>query len=133
MTLGGSVDASGASITFDIAQRTTSDTAMVNSISAIDSGTYSIRVATDQTEGQYKLAGNAADFDQTVTLTVKDTDLTAELTKGVTTTVNGMEYTLDTVDGVLSLNVETASVGSTYVSQTVSSGSMILSNGDSAI
>jgi autotransporter passenger strand-loop-strand repeat protein len=103
--MSGTVDASSAHVTFDVSERTTSATVILNDIALLNAMDYSISVAAAQEAGQYKLAGNASDFNETVKLTVKDTDLTADLTKGVTAAVNGKDYTLDTVNGELCLTI----------------------------
>ena len=105
MYLEGTANASNAEVTFDVAQRTTSDDVIVNDITRLSGGTYSVSVAADQTNGQYKLAGNASTFNQNLTLTVKNTNLTATLTKGSKTTVGGKDYTLSVVSGNLCLTV----------------------------
>ena len=106
--LWGTVDASRAAIVFDVAQRVASDATIINDITKVNGGTYSVNVYSNQANGRYKLAGYASTFDQTVTLTVKDTDLTATLTKDVTTTVGGKGYTLNVVDDELCLTVITS-------------------------
>ena len=100
------VNASNADIMFDVTQRTVSDAVIVNDITMLNGGIYSVNVSSDQAEGRYKLAGNAADFSQTVTLTVKDTALSAALAKDTATVVGGKDYTLAVVDGELCLGVE---------------------------
>ncbi len=98
-------DANCANITFDISQRTTSDEVIIDDLTMLDGGTYSVSVVADQTNGQYKLAGNASTFNQNLMLTVKNTNLTATLTKGSKTTVGGKDYTLSVVSGNLCLTV----------------------------
>ena len=106
MTLSGAISATSANIVFDVAQRKASDAALINDVSKITGGTYSITVAADQADGQYKLASGASAFNKNVTLTVKDTNLSAKLTTGGTTTIGGKDYTLSVVSGNLCLAVE---------------------------
>jgi autotransporter passenger strand-loop-strand repeat protein len=105
MTLSGVVDANNADITFDITERTGVETVIVNNITLLNGGTYSINVAAEQAEGVYKLAGNASAFSQNVTLTVKDTNLTTMLTRGNTASIGGKDYTLNVVNEELCLTV----------------------------
>ncbi len=130
----GAIVADEAEIVFDITQRKISDTVILNNIAKLDGGTYFVSVSASQAEGQYKLANNASAFNQSVTLTVTNTQLTAQLTKGVTKTVNGVGYTLNVSNGTLNLNVvNNVSSGSTYNSRIISAGSLVLSNGDTAV
>ena len=110
MTLSGAISATSANIIFDVARRKASDAALINDVSKITGGTYSITVAADQADGQYKLAGGASAFNKNVTLTVKDTNLSTRLATGGTMTVGGKEYTLSVVSGNLCLEVETIEV-----------------------
>ena len=99
------VQAGNANIMLDISRRKTTDGVIITDISLFEGGTYSISVSASQAEGQYRLAGNAVAFAQNVMLTVKDTDLTTTLTKGVKANVGGKEYTLSVLGGNLCLTV----------------------------
>ncbi|MCR4573505.1 MAG: AIDA repeat-containing protein [Lentisphaeria bacterium] len=105
MTLSGTVDASNASITFDVSQRTENSSVLIANFNHIDTAEYFVTVAANQTEGQYRLAGNAADFNGSMTLTVKDTNLTTRLSRDTVATVGRKDYSLVVNSGILWLTV----------------------------
>ena len=106
MTLSSTANAANANIIFDVSERTTADTVIINDISLLNASNYFITVSSSQSNGQYKLAGNAAAYNKTITLSVKNTSQTAQLTRGVTQTIGNKSYTLDVVNGNLCLAVE---------------------------
>jgi len=79
--------------------------------------TYTITVNADQTEGIYRLAEGASEFDQTITVVnIAGVDL-GTLTIGETNNVSGVDYTLFlSEDGVLSLKVGETETPSPYTS-----------------
>ena len=106
MTLSSTANAANAAITFDVSERTTADRVIVNDIALLNASNYFITVSSSQSNGQYNLAGNATAFNKHITLSVKNTSLTARLTRGVTQTIGNKSYTLDVVNGNLCLAVE---------------------------
>ena len=101
----GTVDASNADVTFDISERKTTDKVIVDDITNLDAGSFSITVSASQAEGTYKLAGNAADFSGT--LTIGDGTITyGSLTvNGATLTYNDVNYTLVNSNSELALHI----------------------------
>ena len=106
MTLSATANAANANITFDVSERTTADTVIINDISLLNASNYFITVSSSQSNGQYKLAGNAATYNKTITLSVKNTSQTAQLTRGITQTIGNKSYTVDVINGNLCLSVE---------------------------
>ena len=106
MTLSATANVENANITFDVSERTTADTVIINDISLLNASNYFITVNASQSNGQYKLAGNAFAYDKTITLSVKNNSQTARLTRGVTQTIGNKSYTVDVINGNLCLVVE---------------------------
>lgn len=92
-------------VIFAVEQRKTSDDAIIDDISIFRNGTYSITVSASQEEGRYRLAGNAGNFDKT--LTVKDTSFKklGSLNVGGSFSAKGYTYSLLLDQGTLVLNV----------------------------
>ena len=94
MTLSGAVNASDASITLDVSQRTEYSSVLIANFYNIDVAKYFVSVSADQGEGMYRLAGKAADFNGSMTLTVKGTNLTTQLSRESVATLAGKDYSL---------------------------------------
>lgn len=106
MTLSTTANTANANITFDVSERTTADTVIINDISLINASNYFVTVNASQSNGQYKLAGNAAAYNKTITLSVKNTSYTARLTRGIAQVIGNKSYTVDVINGNLCLAVE---------------------------
>ena len=106
MTLSSIVNASNADIKFDISSRTTADKVILNDMSLLNASNYFVTVNASQSNGQYMLAGNATAFNKSITLSVKNTSQTAQLTRDVTQTIGNKAYTVDVINGNLCLAVE---------------------------
>ena len=106
MTLSSLVNAANANIKFDVSSRTTADKVIVNDISLLNASNYFVTVNASQSNGQYMLAGNAAAFNKSITLSVKNTSQNVQLTRGVTQTIGNKSYTVDVINGNLCLAVE---------------------------
>ena len=102
----GKVDASKADVTFNISERTTADRVIINDIANLEAKSFSITVSASQAEGEYKLAGNTANF--TGTLTIGDDTITygSITVNGNDLVYNNVSYSLDQVNGILSLTID---------------------------
>ena len=76
------VDASGANIVVDLSSRSSNDNYSIVNWDWLGANTFSVNVAADQASGVYKLASNAASFDQTVNLTVEGDEASFSLSIG---------------------------------------------------
>ena len=104
-----SMDA-GAILDFDISQLAPGAGARVNDLSAVK-GTpvYTLTVKGTQQNGKYTLAKGASGFFDTVKFkNVSDIYAYGMLTLGQTTTIGGVDYTLELADDVLSVTVGSA-------------------------
>ena len=111
----GTVDAARADITFDISQRKTTDRYIVSNIAYINANSYSISVSADQTEGTYKLAQGADNFTGTLTIGDGTVDYGSITVNGADFVYNGVTYSLDQLDGNLTLTISGGAVPSTTV------------------
>ena len=106
MTLSSIVNAAIANITFDVSCRTTADKIILNDLSLLNASNYFVTVNASQSNGQYMLAGNATAFNNSITLSVKNTSQTVQLTRGLTQIIGNKAYTVDVINGNLCLAVE---------------------------
>ncbi len=97
----------GAIIDFDIINRTTDDGYMINDLSLIQgTPSYFISVSENQAAGTYKLAQGAASFKDTITIAgAQGASLGPVTVNGDNVVYNGVTYSLDQVDGNLTLTV----------------------------
>ena len=101
----GKVDASNADVTFNISERTTADRVIINDIANLEAKSFSITVSASQAEGEYKLAGNAADFTGTLTIGDGTVNYGSITVNGNDLVYNNVSYSLDQVNGTLSLTI----------------------------
>ena len=97
----------GSILDFDLTQTTAGADVLVNDLSIL-MGTPSYTLTVDGTpaEGDYKLAGGAAGFSKTITVTTTGGEDLGTLTVGQTATIGGVDYTLNLGgDNVLSVTV----------------------------
>ncbi|MBQ4330088.1 MAG: AIDA repeat-containing protein, partial [Lentisphaeria bacterium] len=93
----------GAKIDFTVTDRKTEDGYLINDMSRIQgTPSYTITVSTDQADGTYKLAQGASNF--TGTLTIGNGSITVN---GDDFAHNGKTYSLDQIDGNLTLTIDT--------------------------
>ena len=93
---------SGAILDFDLTQTTAGADALVNDLSFVRDLplTYTLTVSGSEATGTYKLAGNAAGFDKTITVkNTSGTTLGTLTVGGDTQTLGGRDYTLTLTDG----------------------------------
>ena len=122
VTVTGSADVYGE-LNFNLSERTVNDTFIVDDITGLnvyETSFYSISVADDQAEGTYQLAGNAANFNQTIS--IKGEVLTVN---GESVTVGGQQYTLAVTDSILTLTVGTSTPEPT--------GNVLIYSGDTLV
>ena len=92
-------------VDFDLTNRIAEDAALVNNLSLIrGTPNYTITVLAEQTEGVYILAGGAAGFATTVTISVEGGG-SDSITVGETVTLDGRDYTLNLDSSLLTLTV----------------------------
>ncbi len=106
---------------FDLSERSAGDTYIVDNIANLnltEIGCYSVTVSDNQANGTYKLAGNAASFNETISI-----DGTALSVNGTGVTINGKQYTLAVTDSILTLTIGTAPAGDQV--QVYSSGTLV--------
>ncbi|MBR2509950.1 MAG: AIDA repeat-containing protein [Lentisphaeria bacterium] len=104
VTLKGALDAQAADVVFDLSCRSVTDSYIVNNISFLDARSFSITVAENQALGMYKLAGNAANFNRTITIG------NVNLAVGQNSvTVGKYDYSLVVNNSILYLSVKAAS------------------------
>ena len=97
----------GSTLDFDLTQTTAGADALVNDFSRIKTGAplYTLTVGGTQADGTYKLAGNAAGFNKTISVTNGSESL-GTLKVGQTASIGGASYTLNLGnDNVLSVTV----------------------------
>ncbi|MBE6378814.1 MAG: hypothetical protein E7051_08370 [Lentisphaerae bacterium] len=132
---GGTVIANGwanvyGELTFDLSERTVNDSYIVDNIANLyfdDFSSCSISVNANQADGTYILAGNAAEFDKTVTVYSGSTSYGTLTVGGTALTYNGKTYTLALNDSSLVLtigNTVTPPVAGDQV-QVYSSGTLV--------
>ena len=101
----------GAVINFDLTRMSADEKAILNDWSLIQ-GTpdYVIKVKGNQETGIYKLADAADDFAGTITVKNTGGESLGTLTVGETITVEDMDYSLNLIDGTLSMRIDSSSV-----------------------
>ena len=92
-----------AVVDFLVSERNTADTVMIDNIANLSDVSYTITVSADQTEGTYKLAGNAASFNETISISGETLAV-----GGTGVTVSGKQYTLAVTDSILTLTIGAA-------------------------
>ena len=103
--LTGKVDASEADVYLDISGRSVFSNAIINDLSALAAGSFHITISATQADGTYILANNAADFQNTITVNVKDTECGTLTVNGTAVEWQGMSLKLQRNAGTLSLSV----------------------------
>ena len=94
-------------IDFTVADRTTADSWLINDLAKITgTPTYTITVSADQESGTYKLAQGAGSFNKTVTIGDGTVDYGSITVNGDDLVYNGMSYSLDKVNGELTLTIK---------------------------
>ncbi len=97
----------GSIMDFDLTQTEAGDVALVNDLSILmGTPSYTLTVADAQAEGMYILADGAAKFNSTITVQNTLAETLGTLTVGETLDVDGLDYTLNLTDSVLSITVE---------------------------
>jgi len=98
MTTYGEVTATDAKIVYDLTQRLPEEEIIVVNLAALLGASYTISVLSNQADGVYRLAGNAASFKNNVTLTVDGTGSSGVFTwqgdKYNSLSLNGRQYAL---------------------------------------
>ena len=99
------IRAYGARINYLVSERTTFDESIITDLGMIMGATYFITVSADQQSGTYRLADGAEDF--TGSITVKNTanQELGILSVGQTLQANGVSYSLNLTDNLLTLTV----------------------------
>ncbi|MBO5689799.1 MAG: hypothetical protein J6S73_07680, partial [Lentisphaeria bacterium] len=99
-------------IEFNVAERTTGMDVLFNDAKGLaGNGAFSITVSANQAAGAYKLIGNAAAFNKTISLNVGSVEDCGLLTVGgAAVSYGGKSYSLVCSDSTLALSVEAASV-----------------------
>ena len=99
------IRAYGARINYLVSERTTFDESIITDLGMIMGATYFITVSADQQSGTYHLADGAEDF--TGSITVKNTanQELGILSVGQTLQANGVSYSLNLTDNLLTLTV----------------------------
>ena len=85
---------SNLDVVFAVNQRTASGDIIVNNLAYLNAETFAVRVSDAQSDGVYKLAGGAAEFDDTVTVRNTDGATLGELSVGGELTSDQYTYTL---------------------------------------
>ena len=97
----------GGVIDFTVADRTASDGYLINNLSLIkDTPTYTITVSDNQTDGIYKLAQGAGNFSSSISIGDGTINYGSITVNGEDFVYNDITYSLDQVDGNLTLTVE---------------------------
>ena len=105
----------GGIVDFDLTRTSAGAAALVNDISRV-TGTplYTLTVGGSQADGTYKLAGDAAGFDKTITVQNESGEALGTLTVGQTVNIGSTGYTLNlNSDDVLSVSVGAVAPGPT--------------------
>ena len=106
------VAATQATVEFTVAGRTTSDDYLINDLSKIiGTPNYTILVADDQALGTYKLAQGAGAFTGSISVSTSTTSLFDLEVNGEDILRDGVNWSLDQVDGALTLTVNTLLTG----------------------
>ena len=117
-------------LVFDLSERTVNDSYIVDNIQNLtftDISSCAITVTADQTEGTYKLAGNAGEFNRTISIGTNTASFGTLTVGGTALTYNGKSYTLALNDSNLVLtigNTVTPPVAGDQV-QVYSSGTLV--------
>ena len=104
---GGTVSAyAGSIIDFTVAGRTAEDGYLINDVSIISGApTYTITVDADQAYGTYKLAQGAEEFTGTLSIGTETVNYGSITVNGEDFVYNGVTYSLDQVNGNLTLTI----------------------------
>ncbi len=105
LELSGKVNADTAAITLHLNARTTADTYLINNISLLTGGSYSITVSADQAAGNYSLAGGAGAFAKSIELSVDGTKLGSLSLNSSSLSSGGKNYSLALDGQTLALSV----------------------------
>ena len=92
-------------VVFAIDQRETENDAIIDDISIFRNGSYSVTVSANQKEGRYALAGNASEFNTSVTVKDSSYKKLGTLSVGGNFSAKGYTYSLQRENGTLFLNV----------------------------
>ena len=97
----------GGIFNFDLSRRTVYAETLLNDITRVQSNpTFVVTVsASDQTNGTYKLAGNAASFSRSITVKNESGTTLGTISVGGSFTKNGSTYMLNTSGGILTLKI----------------------------
>lgn len=102
----GNVNAAGATINFAVDQRTAADNYIINNLSLLSGApTYTITVSANQVAGTYKLAQGASSFTGTISIGNGTTNYGSITVNGSDFVYGGKSYSLDQVNGNLTLTV----------------------------
>ncbi|MBE6377772.1 MAG: hypothetical protein E7051_03010 [Lentisphaerae bacterium] len=102
---------SGAKIDFTVADRNTEDGFLINDLSLIQGApTYTITVSADQADGTYKLAQGASNVTDTLTIGDGTVNYGSITVNGADFVYNDTVYSLDQVDGNLTLTIKTPDI-----------------------
>jgi len=116
---------SGSEIDFSIADRKASDGYLINDLSLIKGyPTYTITVSAEQEYGVYKLAQGADKFTGTVTIGDGSVDYGTITVNGADFVYNGVTYSLDQLEGDLTLTISGGAVPSTTVADDLDSNGL---------
>ena len=125
------MDMQGKTITFAIEERKAADAAIVNNLGYFTNAKYSVRVASNQADGEYKLAQGAENFTGSITIgdgTVNYGNITVS-GKGL---INGIcRYSLSCESGSLILKVGSLSVvdEDTTISSGIAANDLTITSG----
>ena len=132
---GGFKVSSGGVINFSVNERTPDDDALINKWSYIAGiPTYTLMVAPDQAEGTYKLANDAEDFDDSITIYTTVGQRYDAISVGSSFCTDNVCYSLSLNNDILEFIVSSGSSGSSSVVTSglvnvYSSGMLVLAGG----
>ena len=101
----GTVNVENANITFDLHERNSSDSVIIDNLANISGGAYSVSVSASQTAGIYQLAEGAAAFNGSITVTYEDGTYLGSLSCGGQLSSGSYLYSLTQDDGTLIFTV----------------------------
>ena len=105
LSAGYALDASNATVIYDLSKRQAQDEAIITDLSKIQNGTYRVYVDSKQTSGAYKLAADASAFTGSVTVVGSD-GVFGEVALGKTLDSGSSRFTLVNNGGTLLLDVK---------------------------
>ena len=105
ISLSGAVDAHDADVLFVLSDRQCEDDVFVDDIACLDAASYTVIVGEAQAAGVYRIVGNAAAFDKTITVKNQYDATICTLAANSACESGGRSYSLDIDDGTLCLSI----------------------------